>query len=101
MMTDVSTVRTWIEKRVTDILEAPRMWGTRDAVEALVVTLAEAHLVTQEGDVPENKTITADYAFWCQTRGHKTYLSQVGETELNELKFVLELREFFNFIITQ
>ena len=92
----------WVDTRVSDILRAPRMWGSRDAVEALILLLCEMRIAISRGDKNLSEEIVKTYSSWLiENVGVYHFLSQCNESEMFESKFADILVNFYEYVKTE
>ena len=85
------TIPEWAERRIGSILSAPRMWGSLEAVEAMVVTLCEVRQVAltgSPGGVLETYRAHIEKCFPGDVPAPASSLAK------SESEFVFVLREF-------
>jgi hypothetical protein len=92
----------WIDSRVSDILKAPQMWGSRDAVEALILLLCEMRIAVSHGHKNISEEIVKIYAVWLiEQEGIYHSLSRCGLDHLIESRFTSILSNFYEHVKTE
>lgn len=92
----------WVDSRVSAILRAPRMWGSRDAVESLILLLCEMRIAISRGDKIISEDIVKLYALWLfDNNGLNQYLSLFKLDCMPESRFVELLSKFYEYVKTE
>lgn len=90
---------TWVDQRMDDMLSAPRMWGSDEAIELQMLLLLElrALALRPEELTADPRRILDAYAAYLAKTYRKTSnrpLSQIIETDHLGLRLAAELRKF-------
>jgi hypothetical protein len=92
----------WIDSRVSAILRAPRMWGSRDAVEALILLLCEMRIAVSHGHKNLSEDIVKIYSAWLiENYNLYHYLSRCDLDHMFESQFSEILSKFYEHVKTE
>jgi hypothetical protein len=96
---------TWVDQRIEDMLSAPRMWGSDEAIELQMLLLLElrALALRPEEITADPRRILDAYAAYLAKTYPKTPnrpLCQIIETDHSGLRLAAELRKFKNQLVS-